>query len=255
MPTAVQKLDLSVYHLEYGQQEEFLKLYEQIQPVPDAEKYEGTWHRTDVASSMDAEITITEQTAEGFSFVGDFCYYSHSGWMEGKALFVAPNVAVYEYINDWDGEDAIPEYLVFEKTEEGMTVYASAASADLGFGMNVFADGVYIAGEPVYTNATVMDDNFTPQVQEAIQNLMGNDYDTYFKMIVEMGIITSTPATLEDGTKAMFYDVFVPTMGGYAFTLLVCENGDLYLNSEAVEIGWKTNVEGATDYPAYTLEG
>ncbi len=254
VPPAVQKLDLSVYHLEYGQQEEFLKLYEQIQPVPDAEKYEGTWHRTDVASSVGAEITITDQTEDGFSFTGDFYYYSHSGWMEGDAKFAAPNVAVYENINDWGGDDTTPEYLVFEKTQEGMNVYASAASADLGFGMNVFADGSYVQGEPVYTNATVLADNFTAEVQEKMQVLLGNDYDDYFKFPVEMGSITSTPATLEDGTKAMFYDVFVPTMGGYAFQLLICENGEVYFYSEASEIGLKTTDEGASDFPAYTLE-
>lgn len=253
-------MDLSSLNLQYGQQEEFRTLYEQVQPVENAENFEGTWYRTEVASSLGAEITITEQNEEGFAFIGDFYYYSHMGWIEGTAHFVAPNVAVFEYTHDLEGEifgeaeDTTPEYLVFEKTQGGMRVFASAASADLGLGMNVFADGDYITGEPVYTNATVLDDNFTAEVQETIQSLLGDDYDTYFKTVVEIGVITSASAILEDGTKAMFYDAFVPTMGGYAFTLLVCENGDLYFNSEADEIGWKTNVEGAIDYPVYTLQ-
>ncbi len=249
-----QSLDLSAYDLQYGQQAEFIKIYEQIQPMEQAESFEGTWHRTDVASGFGAELTITEQSEEGFAFVGDFYYYAHSGWMEGDAKFVAPNIAVFEYMNEWDGEVTTSEYLVFEKTQEGMNVYASAASADLGFGMNVFADGSYVQGEPVYTNATVLADNFTVEVQEKVQVLLGNAYDDYFKFPVEMGILTSTPAVLTDGSSATYYDVFVPTMGGYAFQLLVCENGEVYFCSEASEIGWKTTVEGASDFPVYTLE-
>lgn len=247
-----QRMDISAYDLQYGQQEEFIKIYEQIQPVEQAESFEGTWYRTDTASSLGAELTITDQTVEGFAFVGDFYYYSHSGWMEGNAKFVAPNVAIFEYMNDW-GEDIISEYLVFEKTPEGMKLYASAASADLGFGMNVFAEGSYVQGEPVYTNATVFDDNFTAEVQAQMQTLLGENYEEYFRFPVEMGILTSTSATLADGGSATYYDVFVPTMGGYAFQLLLCENGEVYFYSEADQIGWITNVDGAIDFPVYEL--
>lgn len=251
-----QPMNLSDYDLQYGQQEEFIKIYSQIQPVEQAESFEGTWQRTEVANSLSAELTITEQTEEGFMFVGDFYYYSHSGYMEGNANFVAPNVAVYEHVNDWgwEEEEITSEYLVFEKTEEGMKLYASSSSADLGFGMNVFADGVYVQGEPVYTNATVLNDNFTLEEQEKMAILLGMDYEDYFKLPVEMGILTSTPATLADGSNATYYEAFIPTMGGFGFGMLICENGDIYFNSEAAVVGWKTNVEGAIDYPAYTLE-
>ncbi len=248
-----QYMDLSAYNLQYGQHEEFLKIYAQIQPATQAEAFEGMWHRTDTASGLGAELTISEQTAEGFSFFGDFWYYAHSGCMEGQALFVAPNVAVFEYINDWGIEGTVPEYLVFEKTGEGMKVYASAASADLGFGMNVFADGNYTQGEPVYENANVLNDNFSAQVQEQMQTLLGENYEDYFKFPVEIGILTSTPATLEDGSSAIYYDVFVPTMGGYEFQLLVCENGDVYFSSGATMVGFQSTVDGATDFPVYEL--
>nr|MBQ8252617.1 hypothetical protein [Lachnospiraceae bacterium] len=246
--------DLTAYDLQYDRREEFIKVYEQIQAQDEAENFEGTWQRSEVASSLGAELTITEQDEEGFSFIGDFYYFSHMGWLEGKALFVAPDVAIFEYTDDWGDEESTPQYVVFETTEEGLQIYASAASADLGLGMNVSVDGLYVQGEPVYTNATVLEDNFSKQVQDEIKTLLGENYEMCFETVVQMGLITSTPATLEDGTKATFYDAFIPTMGGYAFTLLACENGDLYMNSEAYEVGWKTNVEGATDYPAYVLE-
>ena len=253
VPQTAQALDLSAYDLQYGQHEEFLKIYDQRQPVEQAESFEGTWHRTDTASGLGAELTISEQTADGFSFYGDFWYYSHSGYMDGTAYFAAPNVAVFEYINDWGIEGTVPEYLVFEKTGEGMKLYASAASADLGFGMNVFADGNYTQGEPVYENANVLNDNFSAQVQEQMQTLLGENYDEFFKFPTETGILTATPATLEDGSSAIYYDVFVPTMGGYEFQMLVCENGDVYFNSGATMVGFQSTVAGATEFPVYEL--
>lgn len=254
-PEEMPRFDLSSYGLQYGQQEEFRRLYEQIRPVEQAEMFEGTWNRTGVASTLGAEIAITEQTEEGFAFEGDFYYFSHSGWIEGTAYFIASNVAIFEYTQDIfeETEDTASEYLVFERTQEGMQVYASASSADLGFGMNVSADGSYVQGEPQYTNATVLEDNFTVDVQEAMQGLLGDDYEDCFKTVVEFGVIISTPAALEDGTKATFYEAFIPTMGGYAFEMLSCENGDIYFSSEVESVGWRTNVPGATDYPPYIL--
>lgn len=250
--------EISTQNLEYGQREEFKKLYDMISPVDNAESFEGTWNRTDVIKGCGGQIEVSNQDAEGFDFSGEFLYYSHSGTIAGRAYFVTPEIAIYEYnqegfdtIETQEGADA-PEYVVFEKTEEGFKVIASASSADLGFGMSVFADGTYVAGEPVYTNATVLEDNFTPEEQENIKALLGDAYDTYFKDVVEFGILESTGCTLEDGTNAIFYDAFIPTMGGYRFELLKCGNGDLYFYSEADEIGWKTNVSGAADYPVYT---
>ncbi len=55
---------------------------------------------------------------------------------------------------------------------------------------------------------------------------------------------------LEDGAKAVYYDAFIPTMGGYAFELLKCENGDLYCLIEHGP-GWFTTVEGALEFSAF----
>lgn len=232
---------------------------QQEQTVENAEAFEGVWNRTEEVSGCAAQIEITEQNEEGFTFCGDFYYYSHSGYLEGKASFTAPNVAIWEYTPDYMPDESAEEtesqqYMKFEKTEEGLIVSASAASSELGLGMNVFTDGLYIQGEPVYTNATVLEDNFTAQQQEALKELLGTEYDECFKTVVEEGVLFSAPVVLEDGTGATFYEAFWPTMGGYAFELLVCENGDLYFNTEYEPVAWATNVEGATDYPVYTPE-
>ena len=248
-----ESVDISTLNLEYGNLEEFKKIYNQIQSVDNAENFVATWNRTDVQSSMSAHIIVTNQDTEGFDFSGDFSYYSHSGCLAGRAYFVSSDIAIYEYQPEYSEND-ITQYVVFERTEEGLNVIASDYSGALGLGANVTVDGTYIEGEPMYTNATVLEDNFTADEQESIKNMLGNDYDEYFKDVVEYGVLERSQCTLEDGTNAAFYEGFIPTMGGYAFELLKCENGDLYFYSEAEEIGWKTNVSGAIDYPAYEVE-
>lgn len=248
-----ESVDISTLNLEYGNLEEFKKIYNQIQSVDHAENFVATWNRTDVQNCMSAQIIVSNQDGEGFDFSGDFLYYSHSGYLAGRAYFVSPDMAIFEYQPEYSEND-ITQYVVFERTEEGLNVIASDRSGALGLGASVSVDGTYIEGEPVYTNATVLEDNFTADEQESIKNMLGNDYDEYFKDVVEYGVLESSECTLEDGTKAVFYEGFMPTMGGYAFELLKCENGDLYFYSEAEEIGWKTNVSGAIDYPAYEVE-
>lgn len=250
---AEQPVEIATQNLGYGNLEEFKKIYNQIQSVDNAENFVATWNRTDVQSSMSAHIIVTNQDTEGFDFSGDFSYYSHSGCLAGRAYFVSSDIAIYEYQPEYSEND-ITQYVVFERTEEGLNVIASDYSGALGLGANVTVDGTYIEGEPMYTNATVLEDNFTADEQESIKNMLGNDYDEYFKDVVEYGVLERSQCTLEDGTNAAFYEGFIPTMGGYAFELLKCENGDLYFYSEAEEIGWKTNVSGAIDYPAYEVE-
>lgn len=248
-----ESVDITTLNLEYGNLEEFKKIYNQIQSVDQAENFVATWNRTDVQNCMSAQIIVSNQDGEGFDFSGDFLYYSHSGYLAGRAYFVSPDMAIFEYQPEYSEND-ITQYVVFERTEEGLNVIASDCSGALGLGASVSVDGTYIEGEPVYTNATVLEDNFTADEQESIKNMLGNDYDEYFKDVVEYGVLESSECTLEDGTKAVFYEGFMPTMGGYAFELLKCENGDLYFYPEAEEIGWKTNVSGAIDYPAYEVE-
>ncbi len=248
-----ESVDITTLNLEYGNLEEFKKIYNQIQSVDQAENFVATWNRTDVQNCMSAQIIVSNQDGEGFDFSGDFLYYSHSGYLAGRAYFVSPDMAIFEYQPEYSEND-ITQYVVFERTEEGLNVIASDCSGALGLGASVSVDGTYIEGEPVYTNATVLEDNFTADEQENMKSMLGDDYDECFKDVVEYGILESSECTLEDGTKAVFYEGFMPTMGGYAFELLKCENGELYFYSEAEEIGWKTNVSGAIDYPAYEVE-
>lgn len=220
--------------------------------------FTGTWNRTNVVSGFRGSIEITNQDASGFDFEGDVMYYSHSGMIEGRAYFVGSNVAVYQVPGEsWEPGCRMTdcEYILFEYTEAGIKVYATSGSAALGFGMNCTIDGEYIKGEPLYTNATVMEDNFTADEQEEIRSILGDErYKDYFEFVIEEGVFSKQECTLKDGIKALYYDGFVPTMGGYyRFIMLKCENGDIYLivgNQDKLF----SNVEGATKMPEFEID-
>jgi len=218
--------------------------------ITDAD-FVGTWNRTGIHSGRKAIVEITNQDETGFDFSGEFCHFSHIGSLEGRAYFREDGIACYEYVSDIEGQEN--QYVYFTMTEDGLYIYATGDSGALGFGMNVTVNGEYTTEVPVYTNATVLEDNFTEEELESIKAVVTEEYyEDYFLFVVESGIMEIAPCELSDGTKAVYYYGFIPTMGDYNFTMLKCENGDIYYHNYTV--GWKTNVSGAIDFPAYTLD-
>lgn len=229
-----------------------MSLYQCIKAQENATDFQGEWNRTNVVRAQDCALNITNQTTEGFSFELDSQYYSHSGIIEGMAYFVTDKVAVYEYYNEYVEEESDQyKYVIFERTEAGITIYSSAHN--LGMGANCSVVGDYITGEPNYLNANVLADNFTEEELGIIRSMFGDSiYNDSFLFIVEEGHMDCADCVLADGTKAVFYDAFVPTMGMYYFRMLKCEDGRIYCEM-GEELGWFTTEPGEIDYPEYEL--
>lgn len=247
-----EKKEIDLQKIEDEGKSAFETCYDEIVVLKDAESFIGDWNRTNTVSGLSGTIVIENQDEEGFEFEGELCYYSHSGSMEGKAYYLSQNTAIYRY--DDMGEEYF-EYIIFQMNGDKMEVTASDGSASLGFGANVFADGEYVTGEPVYTNATILEDNFTPEELDSLKSVLGEDvYEECFAWVVRNGVLNVTEGTLEDGTKAKYYEVFVPTMGGYAFELLMVEDGRWYYLSETENGRYNTNVSGELDFPIFISE-
>lgn len=247
------KKEIDLQKIEDEGKTAFEAYYDEIVVLEDAESFIGEWNRTNTASAFYGTIVIENQDEEGFEFEGEFCYYSHSGIMEGKAYYLSQDTAIYRYDDMGEGESL--QYVIFQLDGEKMVVSASAGSGSLGFGMNVYADGEYVMGEPLYTNATILEDNFTQEELDSLKKVLGEDiYEQYFAWVVREGVLTVTDCVLEDGTKAKYYEVFVPTMGGYGFELLMVEDGRWYYLSEADEARYNTNVSGELDFPIFQFE-
>lgn len=246
-------LKAAVLDSDYDNTEIFQELYNKTSVQQQALDFSGEWQRTNVASGYSGTVVISNQNAEGFDFSGGFFYNAHSGEIEGRAYFVTEDIAIFQYEDEFQSEDVEAEFIAFVKTEDGMQIKTTGTSYELGFGMNVYADGEYTLDEPIYTNADILAETFTEEELSQMKQLLGEEwYEEYFVLPVEEGIITASDCVLADGSAAVFYDVFWPTMGGYEFTMIICEDGSIYYCSGS-EPGWQTNVTGAIDFPEYEL--
>lgn len=202
------------------------KLYE-LRNVPrNPVNPEGTWNRTNVCSGDWGTLIVSQVTDEGFFVEGELGYYSHSGVFRQNAYFVADNLAIAKY--DPEIKDMKPQYVAFFLQEDSIKVMASYGSSGLGFGANVVIDGEYIQGEPIYTNANVLEELFTEKDLQALKKLLPEEYYTdYFLFATKTGIVESEKA-LSDGREVTYVHVFVPTMGGYGYTLYFSSDEGYY---------------------------
>ncbi len=228
------------------------KLYECRMSQTNAVNFTGEWKRTNVVRAFEANLTISNQDAEGFDVEGYVFWYSHSGELEdGHAYFVTENVAVYEFYNDVLETYA---YLLFYIDGDVMQIYATGVDADFGLGANCFWQGKYVKGEPSYTNETVVQDNFSEETLAQIHELIGDGrYESMFITTMENGALVQENCVLANGTKATYYNSFIYGIADYNhFTLLIDENGEIY-----IEIGPEnevfSTVEGVTKLPEYEI--
>ena len=231
----------------------FKELYQRKDVQTDALDFSGEWNRTNVVTGIEGSVWISNQDEEGFDFSGEFYYYSHSGEIEGRAYFVEDDLAIFQYEDAYADEDAEEEFIAFVRTEEGMEIKTTGSSGELGFGMNVFSDGTYTLGEPEYTNADILSETFTEEELSQIEQMLGTEgYEEYFVFTVENGAITASDCIVEGEQNGVYYEAFLPTMGGYEFSMLICEDGSIYFYSGS-DLGWQANVTGAIDFPSYEL--
>ena len=221
----------------------------------DAENFEGTWNRTNVANSYEASFTIAKQDADGFDFEGSMFYYSHSGYVEGRAFFIEEDIALYRYSNEFyvEGVNEEWEYILFVLKDGMMQVSASGSGAEFGLGANCSVTGEYTTKEPVYTNATVLEDTFTEEERAILEKVLGKDvYKENFLFVVQNGVVLAEECVTADGKTAMEYECFMPTMGGYEMNILIVSTGECYCE---VSGKWYTNVLGAQYFPPVAGEG
>ncbi|MBQ8247196.1 MAG: hypothetical protein IJZ42_08685 [Lachnospiraceae bacterium] len=233
-------------------------LYYYASPQRDAVDFTGEWNRTNVPTYYYGHMDISNQDETGFQVVGDCMWFSHSGVIEGKAYFVTKDIAVYRFYNEYASEDDYQgygneyEYIVFEKTANGLFVYATGSGGAIGAGANCFVEGEYVSGDPVYTNANILKETYTDAQLAAIEKLVGDElYEDIFVITTENGQIECKSCQLEDESLGTFYSAYIPGIADYNYySLIICDNGDIYC-----EIGpdgeFYTNVDNAAEMPEY----
>ena len=217
---SVSEVETLLENIRNGASEELCQeLYENqisVSIVPDIVKQ---WNRTDVHSSHSAVLDVKAVDNTGFVFKLDAYYYYHTGNVEGKAYFVSENCAVFRLE---EMELPLPEeeyeYIVFVFENDEVTVYASASSAELGLGMNVYVYGSYIDGEPIYTNAEILEETYTDAQLAFLRDNLPADYYDELIFATEFGGVGVTD---EDGKKVV--SVTVPTAGQYGYVVNIVD--------------------------------
>ncbi len=217
---SVSEVEALLENIRNGASEELCQeLYENqisVSIVPDIVKQ---WNRTDVHSSHSAVLDVKAVDNTGFVFKLDAYYYYHTGNVEGKAYFVSENCAVFRLE---EMELPLPEeeyeYIVFVLENDEVTVYASASSAELGLGMNVYVYGSYIDGEPIYTNAEILEETYTDAQLAFLRDNLPTDYYDKLIFATEFGGVGVTD---EDGKRVV--SVTVPTAGQYGYVVNIVD--------------------------------
>ncbi len=184
--------------------------------------FNGEWKATNTHSSIGGTVTITDQDNEKFSYTGDFWYYYHTGSDEGEAYFINENLAICQH------EDAEDAYTVFYMS--GDQLYISSLNYDMYMGANVSVNGEYTKGEPVYTNAGILEKTYSEEELAQVKALLTEEeYQDIFVYATEDGDVMVYNGEFTDGTKCKHIECIFPTNGGFGYDIMISESGNMYI--------------------------
>lgn len=200
-------------------------LYKHLKPVSNPKSFEGNWHATNCHSALSGDVTISNQTNEGFHYEGFFSYYSHSGEAIGEAHFVTDSIAIS---NQDDIEDSMEDgYMIFYMVDDSLYLRADTYFGCMG--MNVSPNNEYTLGKPEYTNADMVNRTYSKEQLAEIKGLLGADlYDDPFIFGTEQGSVTTSEKTLTDGTKCKYVECYILTMGEN-YEAVLADDGRIYI--------------------------
>ncbi len=135
----------------------------------------GDWNRTNVVTGCAAEIRIKNQTTKSFDFSFWGLHGGNSGSVDGTAIIINNNTAVFEYISEHDKE--VYAKVEFQIENDILKVKVIDGFNDaLGFGNKVFIDGEYIKSMPKYTNETIINEILhNKEIRKSMRNLLGEE--------------------------------------------------------------------------------
>ena len=217
----------------------------------------GVWHRTNCHSAIAGTIAmdkIEKETHGGIKgtfihFKGEFIRGGNLGNIEGEALFINENEAVY---TSWEAlEDPNLEYdtyLIFNIDDSGLHVSLQGENDRLGFGQGVSATGDYITDEPVYTNTNIVEETFSEEELGRIKELLGEQiYNDEFIYVTSGGVVFDETVILADEKEARYIEAFIPGVG-IGYDMLITEDGRIYYKPTGAE---KDGFAVITDDPEY----
>ena len=225
---------------------------EETEPEGDLNpEFEDLWSRTNVDCSLWAQINISDVNGNSMHVTGTFQYYYHLGDIDADAYFISENEAV---ISQQDLDPAADPGFIY-LTLNGDTLTITSADWFWGMGEGVTVDGEFTNGNPVYNNATILEDTFSEDELTDIQEIIDDDntYENSFKTPTIIGIVTDEEVLLTNGTSARHISCTVPTdTAGY--DMLITANGKIYLDVNDGEIYTNDSAFTGEELPDFVVE-
>lgn len=217
----------------------FPEVSQPAEPVVDRPDVTGEWYRTGCHSECSATVVISEQTAGGFTVKANCNYGAHMGYLpETDARFTGETAGVMEVYGDYEYRTETGPKPPVEFTWDGdtMAITTEATDLDLGFGVNVYIHGTYTRGEPEYTNAGQLDRLLSPEEQERLQAVAGENYNWNVAQVLGNGTVeTDIPCLLADGRRARYLSASYTPNWGYTLEAVLAEDGRTYCTGNG---GW-----------------
>ena len=137
--------------------------------------FKGDWNRTNVTTGCAAEIKIESQTTKSFDFTFVGTYGGNGGSIDGTAIILNNNKAIFEYRSEDDNE--VYAKVEFQIENDVLIVkLIDGFNYALGFGNKVFIDGKYTKSIPRYTNENIINEILkTKEIKKSMRNLLGGE--------------------------------------------------------------------------------
>jgi hypothetical protein len=177
-------------------------------PAPD---YSGIWYATNTSQMTRAAVVIDNQTNTSFDYEYNGWWGANSGLWGGTAI-ISESGESAKHSSD-EGE------VVFSFDNEVLRISSSAADGySLSIGYHVYAEGEFTRGEPIYTDANILNEILpTVEIQSRVSELLGAAaYDDMLEVMKFGGQILFA----DDALNVFTYSGFVHG-GGLGVDLLI----------------------------------
>ena len=206
--------------------------------------FQGTWYKTDVDTDQRATLTVSMQYADSFEF-------SYQVW-SGKNSKTVSNTAFYTDETHAEYSPKKNVKLIFERTEEGVTITHKGSNSALGFTDKYKIDGKFNEIEPELPEdePTGSYDYYLYQsdaIVKALKETLSDDDYALYQDMMENGLMSpidyerttdknGNPVNVDEELNAVKYYAHLSSRE-YDMIFICSENANIYVlfyNSDEV---------------------
>ncbi|MCR4904091.1 MAG: hypothetical protein K6A23_14630, partial [Butyrivibrio sp.] len=196
--------------------------------------FSGKWQRTNCVTGDFATVTIRQNDDNTANVSGFFYDYGNVGSINNATGYYIGDNKLFVLDEDY-------ETLYLFSIEDGNMKIIQHGAGNMGD--DVTSIGDYTQDEPQYTDADVIENNFTDEQIETIKTMLdegGLDYTDCFENTLLYGVLTvsKSTATFADGSiqTGTYYEAVAPHGFTYDSYTFIADDGEIYYISTAEDV-------------------